>query len=77
MTRDFLLIDDLGIIVYYTQRTVYYATDEEGPGIESMLETNLDFIDFDLFGESVNILPCLSEKQKEQIVRTLNEKKYE
>lgn len=70
--RDLLFIDDLQVVVYYNQRTDYYSTEAEGSGIETLTETTLEQVDFELLGDTIDILPCLSEKQKERIVRQIN-----
>jgi hypothetical protein len=71
-------LNDLDLQVYYTQRVHPIWVSEECHGThvmdQSLIETTIDFIDIEVFGESVNILPCLSEKQKEAIVRYINEK---
>jgi hypothetical protein len=71
-------LEDIELDVYYTKRVHTMWVTEEGHGIhhidESIIETELTQVLVNCFNDTVNILPCLSEKQKEGIVRYINEK---
>jgi hypothetical protein len=77
-TEGLEVLPDIELQLYYTRRVHPIWVSEECRGThimdQSIIETELDAVDVQIFGEAVNILPCLSEKQKEAIVRYINEK---
>ena len=73
----YITIPDTDIIVYYTNKVHAYTAVEECHGYhimdESFIETNIESVDMYIYGDYVNILPLLSEKQKTAIVKLINE----